>query len=97
MGKYCIDFPRNDRILFVRVLCIGVLDIRYPSTGAMLVMLVPYPSEFLPVKWRAIIPCIPMWPLGVSLFALAGWVLEDWRQLHWACAALIAPNLLGVL
>ena len=24
MVKYCIDFPSNDRILFVHVLCIGV-------------------------------------------------------------------------
>ncbi|GFS18390.1 solute carrier family 22 member 4-like [Elysia marginata] len=58
-------------------------------------MIVPYSTEFYPIKWRHIIPPVPMWPLGVCAFAMGAWLLEDWVDLHLACAALGIPGLLG--
>ncbi|KAK3780291.1 hypothetical protein RRG08_006197 [Elysia crispata] len=63
--------------------------------GVVLVMIVPYSTEFFPIQWRHIIPALPMWPLGVCAFALAAWILEDWAELHLACAILGIPGLLG--
>ncbi|GFS05632.1 solute carrier family 22 member 8 [Elysia marginata] len=65
------------------------------TIGMVLVMIVPYSTEFYPIKWRHVIPPAPMWPLGVCAFAMAAWLLEDWADLHLACAALGIPGLLG--
>ncbi|GFO30694.1 solute carrier family 22 member 21 [Plakobranchus ocellatus] len=63
--------------------------------GVVLVIIVPYPTEFFPLRWRHSIPAIPMWPLGVLAFAGGAWLLEDWAHLHLACAILSVPGLLG--
>ncbi|GFO30692.1 solute carrier family 22 member 21 [Plakobranchus ocellatus] len=63
--------------------------------GVVLVMIVPYPTEFFPLRWRHSIPAIPMWPLGVLAFAGGAWLLEDWANLQLACAAAALPGLLG--
>ncbi|GFS07912.1 solute carrier family 22 member 21 [Elysia marginata] len=63
--------------------------------GVVLVMIVPYPTEFFPLRWRHTIPAIPMWPLGVLAFAMGAWLLEDWSKLQLACAVLAVPGLLG--
>ncbi|RUS82446.1 hypothetical protein EGW08_009792, partial [Elysia chlorotica] len=64
------------------------------TIGAVLVMIVPYSTEFFSTKWRHTIPTIPMWPLGVCAFALGAWLLQDWADLHLACAVLSIPGLL---
>ncbi|RUS80327.1 hypothetical protein EGW08_011928 [Elysia chlorotica] len=63
--------------------------------GAVLVVIVPYSTEFFPTQWRHILPPLPMWPLGVIAFAGGAWLLEDWSDLHLVCAALTVPGLLG--
>ncbi|GFO11523.1 solute carrier family 22 member 21 [Plakobranchus ocellatus] len=63
--------------------------------GGQLVVLVPYLTEFLPIRWRPLVSAVPMWPLGVVLFAGAAWLLEDWSHLHFGCAVLSAPVLLA--
>lgn len=63
--------------------------------GMVLVIIVPYPTEFFPLKWRHTIPAIPMWPLGVLAFAMAAWLLEDWSTIQIATAALALPGLVG--
>ncbi|KAK3737336.1 hypothetical protein RRG08_067401 [Elysia crispata] len=62
--------------------------------GGLLVVLVPYMMEFLPMRWRPLVSAIPMWPLGVVLFAATAWFFEDWAYLHFTCAVLSAPVLL---
>ncbi|RUS84386.1 hypothetical protein EGW08_007848, partial [Elysia chlorotica] len=64
------------------------------TIGGQLVVLVPYLTEFLPIKWRPLVSAVPMWPLGVVMFAGAAWLLEDWAHLHFGCAVLSAPILL---
>ncbi|KAK3802939.1 hypothetical protein RRG08_020040 [Elysia crispata] len=54
-----------------------------------------YPVEFLPTRWRHVVPLIPCWPLGMMAFAGTAWCLEDWSQLHIATALLGATLILG--
>ncbi|XP_041351258.1 solute carrier family 22 member 15-like [Gigantopelta aegis] len=63
--------------------------------GSILVVSYTYPMEFIGVKERSVCSAIPNWPIGVSLFALTAWRLEDWSQLHLACAALHVIFLTG--
>ncbi|CAG5117940.1 unnamed protein product [Candidula unifasciata] len=63
--------------------------------GVILVSSFPYPMEFLPIKWRPIVSSLPIWPLGIMVFALAGWLLENWSHLHIACGILSIPGLIG--
>ncbi|XP_035825040.1 solute carrier family 22 member 7 [Aplysia californica] len=63
--------------------------------GALLVVIFPYPLEFLPLKWRPLLAVLPMWPLGSGMLAGAAWLLQDWSHLHLACAAFCAPGLIG--
>lgn len=63
--------------------------------GGILVVVFTYPLEFLPVKWRPIMSVLPSWQLGVSAFSVGAYLLEDWVHLHFACAILCAPSLLG--
>ncbi|GFR65832.1 solute carrier family 22 member 21 [Elysia marginata] len=65
------------------------------SIGAMLVIVIPYPAEFFPQRWRYLVTVIPTWPVGVLLFAFFAWLLEDWSHLHLACAIFQLPGLLG--
>ncbi|KAK3737339.1 hypothetical protein RRG08_067403 [Elysia crispata] len=64
------------------------------TIGGQLVVLVPYLTEFLPIMWRPLVSAVPMWPMGVVLFAGAAWLLEDWAYLHFGCAIFSAPVLL---
>ncbi|GFS06894.1 solute carrier family 22 member 21 [Elysia marginata] len=63
--------------------------------GSILVIIVPYPTEFFPLRWRHTVPGIPMWPLGMLCFSGAAWLLEDWSHLHLAIAVVGIPGLLG--
>ncbi|CAL1530983.1 unnamed protein product [Lymnaea stagnalis] len=65
------------------------------TIGSSLVMTVPYCSEYLPPKWRSLVPVIPVWSIGTSLFALAAYFLQDWAHLHFALVALCVPWLFG--
>ncbi|RUS90156.1 hypothetical protein EGW08_002035 [Elysia chlorotica] len=62
--------------------------------GGLLVVLVPYMMEFLSTRWRPLVSSIPMWPLGVVLFAITAWFFEEWTYLHFTNAVLSAPVLL---
>ncbi|RUS69687.1 hypothetical protein EGW08_022553 [Elysia chlorotica] len=63
--------------------------------GVMLMMDITLLAELLPMRWRHLGPVIPAWPLGVMVFAGVAAVLEDWAQLHIACAVLSALFCLG--
>ncbi|GFN97828.1 solute carrier family 22 member 21 [Plakobranchus ocellatus] len=63
--------------------------------GALLIMSVPYPCEFLPTRWRHVLPAIPFWPTGVISFAVVAWWLEDWSLIQHGCAIASAVMLLG--
>ncbi|KAK3775405.1 hypothetical protein RRG08_013250 [Elysia crispata] len=63
--------------------------------GIILVVIVPYPTEFFPIRWRHTIPAIPMWPLGSLAFASGAWLFQDWAHLQLTCAVLALPGLLG--
>ncbi|GFO02065.1 solute carrier family 22 member 21 [Plakobranchus ocellatus] len=65
--------------------------------GALLIMSVPYPCEFLPMRWRHVLPAIPFWPTGVISFAVVAWWLEDWSLIQHGCAIASAVMLLGYL
>ncbi|RUS83434.1 hypothetical protein EGW08_008806 [Elysia chlorotica] len=65
------------------------------SIGAMLVIVIPYPAEFFPQRWRYLVTVVPTWPVGVLMFALCAWLLEDWTYLHLVCAVLHVPGLMG--
>lgn len=67
------------------------------DAGAMLVIIIPYPMEFLPLKWRAMLPLVPMFPIGASAFGLAAWFYKDWQKLHILCTLFSIPNLFGWL
>ncbi|GFN97826.1 solute carrier family 22 member 21 [Plakobranchus ocellatus] len=54
--------------------------------GILLIMIVPYPAEFLPTRWRHVAPAIPFWPMGVTAFAGVAWWLEDWSLIQHGCA-----------
>ncbi|KAK0060940.1 solute carrier family 22 member 13-like isoform X1 [Biomphalaria pfeifferi] len=82
-------FSPNWQIFGALRFCIGA------TIGANLVMTVPYCSEYLPLRWRTLIPIIPMWPIGTAIFAGVAFLLPNWRYLHLANAALSAPFLLG--
>ncbi|GFS15325.1 solute carrier family 22 member 21 [Elysia marginata] len=81
-------FSTSWEMFMVLRFCIGF------CIGGLLVVLVPYMTEFLPTKWRPLVGAVPMWPLGVVVFAGTAWLLEDWAYLHLTCAALSAPVML---
>ena len=63
--------------------------------GGVLVVAFNFSVEFLPIRWRSLQTVLPTWALGVSLFALAAYILDNWSHLHLACAILSIPSLLG--
>lgn len=65
--------------------------------GAILVIVIPFSMEFLPIKYRPLLGIIPSWTLGVAIFSLAAFLLKDWSHLHIACAVCSVPSLLGGL
>ena len=65
--------------------------------GSMLVVSYTYAMEFIGVKERSVVSSIPNWVVGVALFALTAWRLENWSQLHLVCAALHVVFLVGFL
>lgn len=65
--------------------------------GAILIPLYTYQMEFLPVKWRPILPVIPTWPIGVSVFSIAAMLFKNWSDLHIGCAILSLPSFLCVI
>ena len=87
----------------------GLGEWRYLSVDQLTLLLLPplsagggiaveyYPVEFLPTRWRHVVPLIPCWPLGMMAFAGTAWCLEDWSQLHIATALLGATLILGYL
>lgn len=62
--------------------------------GCYITVYYTYMIEFTPTKYRAIIVTIPIWPMGLCVFAVVGWWLHDWKYLHIANAVAIAPFLL---
>ncbi|XP_060576896.1 organic cation/carnitine transporter 2-like [Ruditapes philippinarum] len=38
--------------------------------------------EFAQAKWRTWVVAVPSWAIGTLLFAMAAWLLKDWRHLH---------------
>ncbi|XP_021376637.1 solute carrier family 22 member 8-like isoform X2 [Mizuhopecten yessoensis] len=62
--------------------------------GCYITVFYTYMIEFTPTKYRAIIVTIPIWPMGLCVFALVSWWLPNWKDLHIANAIVIAPCLL---
>ncbi|GFO45734.1 solute carrier family 22 member 21 [Plakobranchus ocellatus] len=63
--------------------------------GVIMVLVIPYPTEFLPTRWRHVMPSVPLWPMGVMTFAVVAWWLEDWSRLQSGCAIISGVLLLG--
>ncbi|GFN97414.1 solute carrier family 22 member 21 [Plakobranchus ocellatus] len=55
--------------------------------GGILVSSFTLVLEFFPTKWRPLTSVVPSWTIGVSLFALFSYLLQDWRKLHLLCGA----------
>lgn len=55
--------------------------------GGTLVVCFIQPMEFMPKKWRPIVAIIPAWAVGVSMFTLTAYLLQDWRKLHFVNGA----------
>ncbi|KAK6195570.1 hypothetical protein SNE40_000974 [Patella caerulea] len=64
------------------------------SIGTILVLSV-YPLEFIGLKRRALASSLPFWQTGISIFALAMYLIHDWKILHIFIGALTFPYLLG--
>ncbi|GFO12748.1 solute carrier family 22 member 7-like [Plakobranchus ocellatus] len=86
-GTRCQDFK------FLESKKTAVTEVGLDGQG--LVMTVPYPTEFLPKRWRHILPPMPVWQLGVMIMAATAWWLEDWSHLHIACVVIIFVFTLG--
>ncbi|GFO23290.1 solute carrier family 22 member 21 [Plakobranchus ocellatus] len=67
------------------------------ALGIGYIMAIPYPTEFLPMRWRHILPAVPVWQFGVMVMAAVAWWLEDWSHLHIACALLCLIFMAGCL
>ncbi|KAH9490541.1 hypothetical protein Btru_034063 [Bulinus truncatus] len=65
------------------------------TIGANLVMTVPFCTEYLSPKTRALVPVVPMWPIGTGIFAGVAYLVQDWRYLHLGYIAMTVPFLLG--
>ncbi|CAG5116381.1 unnamed protein product [Candidula unifasciata] len=65
------------------------------AIGSYLVVHVPYILEFVSPRWRVIPASLPFAALGASLLPMAAWLLPDWRWMHFICAILCAPFLIG--
>ena len=63
--------------------------------GAILAVTFSFEVEFLPIKYRTLHSVLPTWALGVSVFALAAYFLENWWQLHLGYAICAAPSMIG--
>ncbi|GFO17498.1 solute carrier family 22 member 21 [Plakobranchus ocellatus] len=65
------------------------------GVGGILVAAFTLGMEFLPTRWRPMCACLPVWAMGVSMFALTAWLLEDWAKLHLICGVCGLPAILG--
>uniref|UniRef100_A0A0B6ZUU4 Major facilitator superfamily (MFS) profile domain-containing protein n=1 Tax=Arion vulgaris TaxID=1028688 RepID=A0A0B6ZUU4_9EUPU len=65
------------------------------AIGAYLVVHVPYILEFVSARWRVVPASLPFAAIGASLLPFAAWLLPDWRWMHFICAILCTPFLLG--
>ncbi|BFZ06597.1 hypothetical protein BsWGS_09635 [Bradybaena similaris] len=65
------------------------------AIGSYLVVHVPYILEFVSPRWRVIPASLPFAAIGASLLPMAAWLLPDWRWMHFICAILCTPFLLG--
>ena len=63
--------------------------------GAIMVVTFTFEVEFMPIRWRALLSIMPTWALGVAIFALASYLLENWWHLHLALAAMSSITFLG--
>jgi hypothetical protein len=54
-------------------------------------------TEFALNRWRPRIVAVPAWAFGAGLFALAAWLLKDWKNLHLVTAAIGVPFLFTYL
>ncbi|XP_045211468.2 organic cation transporter protein-like [Mercenaria mercenaria] len=52
-------------------------------------------SEFSLAKWRSWIIGFPSWPIQACVFALLGWLIQDWRHIQLLCCLLGVPCLLA--
>lgn len=50
-------------------------------------------TEFALNRWRPRIVAVPAWAFGAGIFALAAWLLKDWKNLHLVTAAIGVPFL----
>lgn len=50
--------------------------------GGILVVSFIQPMEFMPKKWRPVCACTPAWAVGMAVFSLTSFLLQDWRKLH---------------
>ncbi|KAK3762790.1 hypothetical protein RRG08_040487 [Elysia crispata] len=88
--------------IFVTVHCVGNLATAFSpgweifaacrffigvGIGGILVVAFIHVMEFLPKKWRPACASTPAWMVGVAVFALASYLLHDWRKLHFLCGA----------
>ncbi|KAL8567185.1 hypothetical protein ACOMHN_046595 [Nucella lapillus] len=65
------------------------------SIGSYLVLHYVYVVEFVRHTWRPYLSSVPCWAIGAGLLCLVAWRIPNWRHLHYVCAAITAPMLLG--
>ncbi|KAK7094125.1 hypothetical protein V1264_007790 [Littorina saxatilis] len=63
------------------------------TIGGLLASSFAYPTEFIGIKWRAVIGSIPTWGIGAASFSLMVWLIQDWQHLHFATAVCTAACL----
>ncbi|KAK6195566.1 hypothetical protein SNE40_000970 [Patella caerulea] len=66
------------------------------SIGAYLV-LSSFPLEFVGLKRRALVSCLPFWTTGAVFLALASYLIHDWKVLHICIGAFTFPFVFGYM
>ncbi|KAK6195567.1 hypothetical protein SNE40_000971 [Patella caerulea] len=64
------------------------------SIGGYLVLWT-FPLEFIGLKRRALVSCLPFWTTGAVFLALASYLIHDWKILHICIGVLSFPFVLG--
>ncbi|RUS84890.1 hypothetical protein EGW08_007359, partial [Elysia chlorotica] len=80
------SFSPNWQIFTVCRFLIGV------GIGGVYTTAFPYSMEFLPLNRRGRVSMFPFWTIGVAIFVGAAYFLQNWRQVHLACAVFSLPT-----
>ena len=63
------------------------------SIGFQLTVMYNIQCEFVLPRWRTWIVAVPSWHIGVIIFSMISWGLEDWKYIHAVGAAMGAASL----